>query len=102
MKKTPFPQAQTLDSQGVLHEWHGPVHNLERRWNSVDKALKCFADSCRGAAAADRSDRKIQPLSRFGASRPRNPSSRCGAAATTAVAAAANREPRPDAHDLAG
>jgi hypothetical protein len=57
MKKTPFPQAQTLDSQGVLHEWHGPVHNPPRRWNFVDKALKCFGDSRRGTPPAGCPDR---------------------------------------------
>jgi hypothetical protein len=81
MKNTPFPQAQTLDSQGVLHEWHGPVHNPSRGLNSVDKTLKCFGDSCRGILARRLPNRAIQPLSRFEAG---NLSSTCGAAATTA------------------
>jgi hypothetical protein len=28
-----------LDSQGVLHEWHGPVHNLLKDLGTLDKVL---------------------------------------------------------------
>ena len=65
MKNTPFPQAQMLDSQGVLHEWHGPVHNSARGLNSVDKILKCLGDSRRGIPAHKPTNCAIQPLSRF-------------------------------------
>jgi hypothetical protein len=74
MKKTPFPQAQMLDSQGVLHEWHWPVHN-PAPWtedthdrgpvNSVDKALKCLGDSRHGMPADKPTNCAIEPLYRF-------------------------------------
>jgi hypothetical protein len=82
MKNTPFPQAQTLDSRGVLHEWHVPVHNPPRGLNSVDKTLKSFGDSRYGLLARRLPNRAIQPLSRFEAG---NLSGTCGVAATTAV-----------------
>jgi hypothetical protein len=82
MKNTPFPQAQMLDSRGVLHEWHGPVHNPARRLKSIDKALKCFGDSRRGIPARRPPKRTIQTLSRFEAC---DLSGTCGAAATTAI-----------------
>ena len=43
MKKTPFPQALMLDSQGVLHEWHGAVHNPSGNSFVVDNLLKSIA-----------------------------------------------------------
>jgi hypothetical protein len=65
MKKTPFPQAQMLDSQGVLHEWHWPVHNPAPGLNSVDKALKCLGDSRHGMPADKPTNCAIEPLYRF-------------------------------------
>jgi hypothetical protein len=43
MKNNPFPQAQMLDSQGVLHEWHGAVHNPSGNSFVVDNLLKSIA-----------------------------------------------------------
>jgi hypothetical protein len=43
MKNNPFPQAQMLDSQGVLHEWHGAVHNPSRNLFVLDNLLKSIA-----------------------------------------------------------
>jgi hypothetical protein len=43
MKNNPFPQAQMLDSQGVLHEWHGAVHNPSRNSFVLDNLLKSIA-----------------------------------------------------------
>ena len=43
MKNNPFPQAQMLDSQGVLHEWHGAVHNPSGNSFAVDNLLKSIA-----------------------------------------------------------
>ena len=42
MKNNPFPQAQMLDSQGVLHEWHG-VHNPAGNPLVLDNLLKSIA-----------------------------------------------------------
>ena len=43
MKNNPFPQAQMLDFQGVLHEGHGPVHNPARKSFVLDNLLKSIA-----------------------------------------------------------
>jgi hypothetical protein len=43
MKNNPFPQAQMLDSQGVLHEWHGAVHNPSCNPFVLDNLLKSIA-----------------------------------------------------------
>jgi hypothetical protein len=43
MKNNPFPQAQMLDSQGVLHEWHGAVHNPAGNPFVLDNLLKSIA-----------------------------------------------------------
>jgi hypothetical protein len=43
MKNNPFPQAQMLDSQGVLHEWHGAVHNPAGKPFVLDNLLKSIA-----------------------------------------------------------
>jgi hypothetical protein len=43
MKNNPFPQAQMLDSQGVLHEWHGAVHNPACNPFVLDNLLKSIA-----------------------------------------------------------
>ena len=71
-----------LDSQGVLHEWHGPVHNPAHGLNSVDKTMKYFDDSGRGILAHGLPNRAIRPLYRFEAG---HLSGTCGAAATTGV-----------------
>jgi len=43
MKNNPFPQAQMLDSQGVLHEGHGAVNNPVRKSSVLDNLLKSIA-----------------------------------------------------------
>lgn len=43
MKNNPFPQAQMLDSRGVLHEGHGAVHNPAGNWFVLDNLLKSIA-----------------------------------------------------------
>jgi hypothetical protein len=43
MKNNPFPQAQMLDSQGVLHEWHGAVNNPAENSFVLDTPLKSIA-----------------------------------------------------------
>jgi hypothetical protein len=40
MKNNPFPQAQMLDSRGVLHEGHGAVNNPVRIAFNLDNLLK--------------------------------------------------------------
>jgi hypothetical protein len=56
MKKTPFPQAQMLDSRGVLPEWHGAVNNSAAFQLSMDnqrkrQAIRVRTRTASGAAA---------------------------------------------------
>jgi hypothetical protein len=59
MKNNPFPQAQMLDSQGVLHEWHGAVHNPSGNSFVVDNLLKSIA--IRPASQVDNRHRSQAP-----------------------------------------